>query len=205
VSENEPPIRFSAWFGSVSYSASGFSSESKTPADFDISLLSDSLIFESSSVQNGRRILSLKPVLQSDKPDYRKLAAESGLLSSASDSDYISYLRDVSIQTVRKQLSESMTEDKKVIQAVEALDDLNETVNHLTERLTEWYGAYYPELNLPGEAYVRFVSEIPESASNRSWARRQRMKIFGCFRILPPISFLFMNAKVRLKRLSMIK
>ena len=165
MSENEPPIRFSAWFGSVSYSASGFSSESKTPADFDISLLSDSLIFESSSVQNGRRILSLKPVLQSDKPDYRKLAAESGLLSSASDSDYISYLRDVSIQTVRKQLSESMTEDKKVIQAVEALDDLNETVNHLTERLTEWYGAYYPELNLPGEAYVRFVSEIPESAS----------------------------------------
>jgi len=166
VSENEKPIQFSTWFGQVSYSSSGFSSESKTPADFDIFLLSDSLISESFSAQNGRRILSLKSVLQSEKPDYRKLAAASDLLSSEDpDSDYISYLRDVSIQTVRKQLSACMTEDKKVIHAVEALDDLNETINHLTERLTEWYGAYYPELNLPGEAYVRFVSELPESAS----------------------------------------
>jgi Protein implicated in ribosomal biogenesis, Nop56p homolog len=166
MSENEPPIQFSTWFGKVSFSPeSGFSAEHKTPTELDVSFLADELISASASALNIRSVSSLKNYLQSEKPDYRELEADSNLFSSASDSEYVSYLRDVSIQAVRKQLSACMTEDKKVIQAVEALDDLNETINHLTERLTEWYSAYYPELDLPGEAYVRFVSEIPESAS----------------------------------------
>ena len=166
MSENEPPIQFVAWFGKVFFSPeSGFSAEHKTPTELDVSFLADELISASTSTLNIRSVSSLKNYLQSERPNYRELEADSNLFSSASNSEYVSYLRDVSIQAVRKQLSACMTEDKKVIQAVEALDDLNETINHLTERLTEWYSAYYPELDLPGEAYVRFVSEIPESAS----------------------------------------
>ena len=166
MSENEPPIQFLAWFGKVSFSPeSGFSAEHKTPTELDISFLADEYISASTSVANIRSISSLKNHIQSEKPNYRELGANSSLFSSAADSEYISYLRNVSIQTVRKQLSASMTEDKKIIQAVETLDDLNEIINHLTERLIEWYSSYYPELDLPGEAYVRFVSEIPESAS----------------------------------------
>lgn len=152
---------FSAWFGSVTYD--GDFSLSEKPLVSTSSELSDQLISTLSSSQNTRSVSALKPVFQQKKPDYRKSAKEAGLADS--DAEYISTLREIAVQTARKQLSASMTEDKKVIQAVEALDDLNETINHLTERLTEWYSAYYPELDLPGEAYVRFVSEIPESAS----------------------------------------
>lgn len=153
---------FSTWFGTLSYDDSGFSLSEK-PLISAPSELSDRLLSILSSSQNLRTVSSLKPVFSENKPDYRKLAEESELAES--DADYISTLRETAIQTARKQLSASMTEDKKVIQAVEALDDLNETVNHLTERLVDWYSAYYPELDLPGIAYVRFVSEIPESAS----------------------------------------
>ncbi|MDR2944584.1 MAG: rRNA biogenesis protein [Methanosarcinales archaeon] len=152
---------FSAWFGTVAYGGDFYLSEA--PLVSASSELSDRLISALSSSQNIRSVSSFKSVLQKKKPDYRKQAKEAGLADS--DAEYAAALREIMIQTVRKQLSASITEDKKVISAVEALDDLNETVNHLTERLTEWYGAYYPELNLPAEAYVRFVSEIPESAS----------------------------------------
>lgn len=173
---------FSTWFGTVSFNESNAGSNfllSEKPLISTSMELADRLIETIPSSQNIRAVSSLKPVFLNEKPDYRKLAIASGLVdsdscsnadsaadsNSISDAEYISVLREIAIQTARKQLSASLTEDKKVIQAVEALDDLNETINHLTERLTEWYGAYYPELNLPGEAYIRFVSEIPESAS----------------------------------------
>ena len=170
-SENQKKT-YSAWFGKVSYaeadsgsdSCSGFFLSEKSIVSSSAELADELILISSpSSLSNIRSVSSLKPALQSEKPNYRTLSIASGHVIS--DSEYVSVLRDVAIQTARKQLSASMTEDKKVIQAVEALDDLNETVNHLTERLTEWYGAYYPELDLPSEAYVRFVSEIPESAS----------------------------------------
>ncbi|MDR0768233.1 MAG: rRNA biogenesis protein [Methanosarcinales archaeon] len=166
--------KFEAWFGTVSYNenhagcnhtGSDFSyfSLSEKPLISTSLELSDHLISVLSFSQNLRSISSLKPVFQNEKPNYREMAKESGLAET--DFEYVSTLREIAIQTARKQLSASLTEDKKVIQAVEALDDLNETINHLTERLVEWYSAYYPELDLPSEAYVRFVSEIPESAS----------------------------------------
>ncbi|WNY29202.1 hypothetical protein MmiEs2_14260 [Methanimicrococcus stummii] len=160
---------FETWFGTVSFDNT---SDTVSGNDFQLSEkplistsleLSDRLIPILPSSRNIRSISSLKSVFQIEKPDYRKMAKESGLADS--DAEYISTLREIAIQTARKQLSASMTEDKKVIQAVEALDDLNETINHLTERLVDWYSAYYPELDLPAESYVRFVSEIPESAS----------------------------------------
>lgn len=154
---------FQAWFGTVSNdSDAGFLLAEKSSVCTSAEL-AEALIRSSASSQNLRSISALKSVFQNTKPDYRALASDAGLVES--DAEYISTVREVCIQAVRRQLSAAMTEDKKVIQAVEALDDLNETVNHLTERLAEWYGAYYPELDLPGEAYIRFVSEIPESAS----------------------------------------
>jgi len=167
-------IKFETWFGTVSYSNDADKSGAKSADGSSFSLsgkplistsleLSDHLASVLSSSQNIRSISSLKPAFQSEKPNYREMARELGLAET--DAEYVLTLREIAIQTARKQLSAALTEDKKVIQAVEALDDLNETINHLTERLTEWYSAYYPELDLPGEAYVRFVSEIPESAS----------------------------------------
>jgi len=164
-SENSKEIIYSAWFGKVSGTPdSGFSLSEKLPVSSSVELADELIsVSSTSSLSNIRSISSLKSVFLSEKPDYRALAVAADQITDASE--YVSVLREITIQAARKQLSASLTEDKKVIQAVEALDDLNETVNHLTERLTEWYGAYYPELNLPGDAYVRFVSEIPESAS----------------------------------------
>ena len=169
MSEQETK-QFSAWFAEISWDAkSGFfvSSSSSSSVDFFeqfFSFTTDS----KAAVSNRRSIAALKSVFQSEKPDYRMLAFSKNVISS--DAEYVSLLRELSIRAVRKQLSESLTEDKKIIQAVEALDDLNETINHLTERLTEWYGFYYPELNLPGEAFAQFVSETPENVASEMGA-----------------------------------
>lgn len=69
--------------------------------------------------------------------DLRDLAIEHGFVESGDEYDRL--LHDVNIELVKKQMALAVTPDRQVIAAVEALDDINETTNILSERLKEWY------------------------------------------------------------------
>lgn len=71
-------------------------------------------------------------------------------------------LREVNLQLTRENLKK-VEPDQVLIEAVAALDDLEEVYNKLVERLREWYSIHYPELNHlveNHETYVKLVSEI---------------------------------------------
>jgi len=88
--------------------------------------------------------------------DLRAAAIECGFVGSTEE--YNTLLRDVSIRAAKKQISGG-TPDMGIIQAVEALDDIDETANTLSERLAEWYGMYFPEVGLSSEPLARFVAK----------------------------------------------
>ncbi|WP_297488844.1 C/D box methylation guide ribonucleoprotein complex aNOP56 subunit [Thermococcus sp.] len=72
------------------------------------------------------------------------------------------YRIGVSLTRLRIQ-EQSGARDKMIIQAIEALDDIDKVTNLLVSRLREWYGLHFPELDelLPKhEQYVTFVAEI---------------------------------------------
>ena len=100
-------------------------------------------------------------VVNANKPpsgfDLRAAAVECGFVGS--NEEYDALLRDVCIRAAKEQISRSGTTDMRIIQSVEALDDLDEVVNALSERLSEWYGIYFPELDLTAEPLARFVSK----------------------------------------------
>lgn len=68
--------------------------------------------------------------------DLRALARECGFVRS--DEEYNARLRGVALGLVRRRLKSLATEEQDLLQAVEALDDLTESVNLLDERLYEW-------------------------------------------------------------------
>jgi nucleolar protein 56 len=72
--------------------------------------------------------------------------------------EYYSLLHEVTLKTAKLQVSGAFTPDQRIIHAVEALDDINENINSLSERLSEWYGIYFPESGLGGEALAIFVA-----------------------------------------------
>ncbi len=88
--------------------------------------------------------------------DIRSAAMTCGFVTS--NDEYNTLLRDVSIRAAKKQISIG-TPDMGIIQAVEALDDIDETANTLSERLAEWYGMYFPEVGLSSEPLARFVAK----------------------------------------------
>lgn len=87
--------------------------------------------------------------------DLKAAALESGFTESPAE--YYSLLHEVTLEAAKLQVSGALTPDQRIIQAVEALDDINETANSLSERLSEWYGGYFPESGLGGEDLALFI------------------------------------------------
>nr|CRL09131.1 rRNA biogenesis protein Nop5/Nop56 [unidentified prokaryotic organism] len=72
------------------------------------------------------------------------------------------YTVGVALTRLRIQ-EQSGARDKMIIQAIEALDDIDKVINLLISRLREWYGLHFPELDeiLPKhEQYVAFVKTV---------------------------------------------
>jgi len=69
--------------------------------------------------------------------------------------------RQATIALAKQAVRESVGPDAHLGQAVRAYDDLVSTSNILSERLHEWYGLHFPELEnvVSGESYVRAIAE----------------------------------------------
>lgn len=87
--------------------------------------------------------------------DLKAAAIRSGFAESTAE--YYSLLHEVTLEAAKLQVSGALTPDQRIIQAVEALNDINETTNALSERLSEWYGGYFPESGLGGEDLALFI------------------------------------------------
>lgn len=81
-----------------------------------------------------------------------------------SPEEYGALLRGVSIALTRRKVKKAAEKrDLFVAQAVNALDDINKTINLFASRAREWYGLHFPELNdlvEDHEDYVKMVSSI---------------------------------------------
>lgn len=75
------------------------------------------------------------------------------------NSDEISEIyQDLTIYKIKK---ESATEDKHLIQAINSIDEIDETISKLIERIREWYALYFPEMDIikNNETYIKLISQ----------------------------------------------
>jgi len=56
---------------------------------------------------------------------------------------------------------ESASEDKHLIQAINSIDEIDETISKLIERIREWYALYFPEMEIikNNETYILLISQ----------------------------------------------
>ena len=67
------------------------------------------------------------------------------------------------MEKTKKRVEEAYTEkDRYIIQAIEALDDLDAAYNLLVERLREWYGLHFPETNQLVKDHDKLVALVSE-------------------------------------------
>lgn len=74
------------------------------------------------------------------------------------NNDLTKIYQDFAIYRIKK---ESSSEDKHLIQAVHSIDEIDETISKLIERIREWYALYFPEMDVikNNETYVNLISQ----------------------------------------------
>lgn len=61
------------------------------------------------------------------------------------DTEITKIYQNLAIYKIKK---ESASEDKHLIQAVNSIDEIDEAVSKLIERIREWYALYFPEMDV---------------------------------------------------------
>lgn len=79
---------------------------------------------------------------------------------AGSKSEYDNMLHELNINLAKEQVAMAVTPDSKIIAAVEAIDDLNETSSLLSERLKEWFIMTFEDTGLKGEELARRIVEM---------------------------------------------
>lgn len=137
----------------------------------------DSMVIETSiSVSNYKRLKGsskFKFENPSAAGDYLRLnmtsvLKETGFISSSDELNQ--ELRRVSFDLTNYKIKEaSKAEDMYLIQAINSIDEINESTGKLIERLREWYAIYYPELEKikSNKKYVALIAEYGDIESIR--------------------------------------
>jgi nucleolar protein 56 len=89
---------------------------------------------------------------------------EVGFTSKPEELSSILHLVDLSL-TKQKIRGAAERRDKLIVQAIEATDDIDKTLNLFASRIREWYGLYFPELDKIIEnhqTYATLVSKVGE-------------------------------------------
>lgn len=91
----------------------------------------------------------------------REVSKEIGFAES--DAEFNEILRDVQVKRTRQGVKSAVEKDKLMAQTVSALEDLRNVTNELSERLQEWYGLYYPELEVESnEKRAELIAKLGE-------------------------------------------
>ncbi len=89
-------------------------------------------------------------------------------------------LRKKVMEKTKKRVEEAYTEkDRYIIQAIEALDDLDAAFNLLVERLREWYGLHFPEVNQLVKDHDKFVALVSEIGSRSEMTEERLRDVIG--------------------------
>jgi nucleolar protein 56 len=74
------------------------------------------------------------------------------------NSDITKIYEQLAIYNIKK---ESASEDKHLIQAINSIDEIDDAISKLIERIREWYALYFPEMETikNNETYIKLISQ----------------------------------------------
>jgi len=89
---------------------------------------------------------------------FRSIARKLGY----SDVDLNRFLTDIGIELTKRRTKETVKKDKIIIQAVDAIDEIDKSLNIFIARLREWYGLHFPEMDRLIEKHEKFTKIVSE-------------------------------------------
>jgi len=96
--------------------------------------------------------------LKTFRKEFRRITKKLGF----SDIELNQFLSEIGIRLAKQRIKKSVGKDRIVIQVVNAIDEIDKSLNIFVARLREWYGLHFPELNRLVEKHEKFVKIVSE-------------------------------------------
>jgi len=98
------------------------------------------------------------------------LSEEEGFTSKPQE--LYSLLYEVNVSLTRQRIrGAAERRDKLIVQAIEAIDDIDKTLNLFASRMREWYGLYFPELDKLVENHETFATLVSKIGDRGEFTR----------------------------------
>ena len=110
------------------------------------------------------------------KENFRDVILSSGFIKDEFELNKI--LNAVAMSRAKSKISLIERRDKLIVQTVNALSDLEKILNAMTERLREWHGLHYPELDIRDhEKFAEKVSMFGSRENFEDFDKSMGMKL----------------------------
>lgn len=96
--------------------------------------------------------------------ELKKVAIENGFRAD----EFSKFFQTFSIELTKLKLKFGFSEDKLIIQAINNFDEITRMINIFYERLSEWYGFYYPEAVKRVEHMEDFAEIVGKKRTEKS-------------------------------------
>ena len=116
------------------------------------------------------------PATEYFRKNFRKIVIELDFVKS--DTELNQILNSVSVATAKMKISSIERRDKLIVQVVSALNDLEKILNTMSERLREWYGLHYPELEIiDHEKFAEMIAKYGYRENFEKFGKSMGMKL----------------------------
>jgi nucleolar protein 56 len=82
--------------------------------------------------------------------------------------DFNKFLIDVNVHMTKFKIKESIGQDKLIVQAVSAIDEIDKSLNVFMERLREMYSLHFPEMDKAVASHERYAKLVAEYGSRKN-------------------------------------
>ena len=115
----------------------------------------DEIIIESNKKSSDYNLEKLKIKTPNPAGDYLRENYEKFGLN---EKEVVKIYQQLAIYKIKK---ESASEDKHLIQAINSIDEVDNAIAKLNERIREWYSLYFPEMEIirNNETYIKLIAE----------------------------------------------
>ncbi len=114
----------------------------------------------------GKDIISLvskedyRGMRKADFSDKQTNSVFSKIMRKSSTKEHFARLRSVCLEYSAEQLRRTEPQDHIIIQSVNAIEELERTMNTLSTRLREWFSLYNPELSRMRSDHLHYAEEV---------------------------------------------
>ncbi|MEM2110321.1 MAG: C/D box methylation guide ribonucleoprotein complex aNOP56 subunit [Candidatus Bathyarchaeia archaeon] len=131
-----------------------------------------SFVFESPSLSQKVKeelgidveVATSSKISEEARENLGKIAVETGFVKEPSEMTY--WIHNVSMELSRIKVRKATEKrDLLIVQAIQAVDDVDKTLNLFMGRIREWYGLHFPELDRlieKHETYARLLRDLGE-------------------------------------------